>query len=205
MLQSLCVAESIADTVKGNINIWRFHNMIKSRNIFDLIYKQLPNDAVFAFTDGASRNNPGNAGAAAIVKFGKNGKWYKVLQFLGRGTNNQAEIYAIWLVLKGLYLHYSVHHYRKNLFIFTDSALVVSIFSQFRIYRKNACLIGWFYNEIKYLLQHGWDIKFYNVKGHVDIIYNNKVDKLAVEASTGTSDPIYRFGERPFYPIRPFK
>ena len=202
--EKLCIKTNIMNDMTGNVDIVKYQNLIKSKDIFDIIYKALPMNAIHAFTDGASKGNPGKAGAAAIVKFGKNGKWYELTQRLGNKTNNQAELYAIWLVLKGLYKYYANKIFDKKIFIFTDSALVVNIFSSARLYRKNAFLIEWIYRELKSLMQKGWYIKFYNVKGHVDIIYNNMVDQLAVKACFDSTQQIVSLIRRPTVPVNPF-
>ena len=203
-IDTICIKTNIMNDMKGNVDILKYHNLIKSKDIFDLIYKGLPKSAIYAFTDGASKGNPGKAGAAAILKFGKNGKWYELTQKLGHRTNNQAELYAIWLVLKGLYQFSGDKTFDKKIFVFTDSALVVNVFSSSRTYRKNNFLIEWIYREIKYLIQKGWYVKFYNVKGHVDIIYNNIVDKLAVKACFDKNPCEISLTERPILPARPF-
>ena len=199
----ICLQEHQRDVVNGNISIWKYQNMIKSKNIFDIIYGALPDTAIYAFTDGASRGNPGDAGSAAMVKFGKMGKWYKLRKYIGKRTNNQAEIYAIWLVLKGIYQYLQNHQYCKKIFIFTDSELVVNIFCSSRIYRKNSRLIAWIYNEIKFLIQNGWHLKFFNVKGHVDIHDNNIVDRLAVKASMDFNHCMGDIYKRPELPCMP--
>ena len=54
------------------------------------------------YTDGGSRDNPGPAGAGAVIQDG-NGKVLKeVSKFLGTQTNNFAEYEAIILALKEL-------------------------------------------------------------------------------------------------------
>ena len=51
------------------------------------------------FTDGASRGNPGVAGAGAII-ITEDERQIEISKFLGRKTNNQAEYKALILALK---------------------------------------------------------------------------------------------------------
>jgi ribonuclease HI len=50
-------------------------------------------------TDGASRGNPGEAGAGALIVF-PDGTEYTVSEYLGNKTNNEAEYQAIALALE---------------------------------------------------------------------------------------------------------
>lgn len=53
------------------------------------------------YCDGASRGNPGEAGAGALL-IDENGKEISLTRFLGKKTNNQAEYEALLLGLKEL-------------------------------------------------------------------------------------------------------
>ena len=64
-------------------------------------------------------------------------------------------------------------------------------------------MIAWIYNEIKFLIRNGWYLKFFNVKGHVDIQDNNVVDKLAVRASMESNHGGEDICKRPKLPCRP--
>jgi ribonuclease HI len=78
-----------------------------------------PENRLVIFIDGASRGNPGMAGAGIWVANGDGKKISEVSRFLGHKTNNQAEYWALLLGLReakrlgGLILQ-----------IFTDSELV---------------------------------------------------------------------------------
>ncbi len=56
--------------------------------------------SLFVYVDGASRGNPGPAGAAAIAIDGHERPLREVSQFLGRATNNEAEYRALLLGLR---------------------------------------------------------------------------------------------------------
>ncbi|MEX0587492.1 MAG: ribonuclease HI family protein [Patescibacteria group bacterium] len=77
---------------------------------------------LFLFTDGASRGNPGPAGAGIVLKDEKGAVLLESHQFLGRMTNNEAEYRALLFGLAkaaGLAAE-------KELVVLMDSELVVS-------------------------------------------------------------------------------
>jgi ribonuclease HI len=74
---------------------------------------------LFIHIDGASRGNPGRAGAGIWIRNGMGRTLLEMSRYLGQKTNNEAEYWALLLGLrevkrlKGKFLH-----------IFTDSELV---------------------------------------------------------------------------------
>ena len=80
----------------------------------------LPVKELTIYTDGASRGNPGEAGAGAII-YGEEGTVVKkVKKYLGTTTNNVAEYMALIIALnEALKLKGEVLH------IFSDSELMV--------------------------------------------------------------------------------
>jgi ribonuclease HI len=56
--------------------------------------------ALIIETDGASRGNPGLAGAGVIIKDGQGNRIRQIAEFLGSMTNNQAEYRALIIGLK---------------------------------------------------------------------------------------------------------
>jgi len=75
---------------------------------------------LYIYADGASRGNPGEAGAGIII-FSKNGKVIKkIKRYLGNTTNNVAEYLALIIALQeALKLKADVVH------LFSDSELIV--------------------------------------------------------------------------------
>lgn len=86
----------------------------------------------FLFTDGASRGNPGPAGAGIILKDEKGQVILEGSQFLGRMTNNEAEYRAL---LFGL-VKAAAQAPGKTLVVLMDSELVISQLNG--IYRMKA-------------------------------------------------------------------
>lgn len=77
----------------------------------------------FLFTDGASRGNPGPAGAGVVLKDEKGNILAEKSQFLGRMTNNEAEYRALLL---GLMAARAALKPEDELVVLMDSQLVVS-------------------------------------------------------------------------------
>ncbi len=71
------------------------------------------------YFDGASRGNPGRAGAGIWMTDGEGKKISEVSRYLGQKTNNQAEYWALLLGLRE-----AKRRGGTSLHIFTDSELV---------------------------------------------------------------------------------
>ncbi len=70
--------------------------------------------------DGASRGNPGPAGAGALVEFGDGREPKELCLYLGETTNNVAEYRALLLALEEASLHPA-----SSLTVHSDSELLV--------------------------------------------------------------------------------
>lgn len=141
------------------------------------------NPEVILYTDGACSGNPGPGGWGALLLW--KGKEREMTGGAPDTTNNRMEMMAVIEGLKALKkpCHVKIH---------SDSALIVNTFKK-----------GW----IKSWQQRGWKksnkkpvenrdlwekmlkvmephtIEWIKVKGHADNQLNNRVDRLAVEAS----------------------
>ncbi|MEK6532091.1 MAG: ribonuclease HI family protein [Deltaproteobacteria bacterium] len=70
--------------------------------------------------DGASRGNPGESGAGAVIKNHEGGVIKRLKKYLGTATNNEAEYQALIMALK------EVHSMRiRRISVFADSELMV--------------------------------------------------------------------------------
>lgn len=128
----------------------------------------LPLKQLYIYTDGASRGNPGEAGAGIII-FNENGKIIKkIKKYLGNTTNNVAEYLALIIALQeALKLKGGVIH------LFTDSELIVRQIKG--IYKVRDRKMRALTNEVKKLLS-----KFiqYDIIC-IDRRKNKEADKLA--------------------------
>jgi len=78
-----------------------------------------PDSRLIIYVDGASKGNPGMAGAGIWVANGEGRKILEVSRFLGHKTNNEAEYWALLLGLRE-----AKRLGGGSLQIFTDSELV---------------------------------------------------------------------------------
>jgi len=76
-------------------------------------------DRLILYFDGASRGNPGRAGAGIWMTDGEGKKVAEMSRYLGHKTNNQAEYWALLLGVRE-----AKRLGGKSLHIFTDSELV---------------------------------------------------------------------------------
>lgn len=77
-------------------------------------------DTMHVYTDGASRNNPGEAACAYIFAEPEGDVFHKDGDYLGVKTNNQAEYHAVISALEG-----AVGVHRGPITLFSDSQLIV--------------------------------------------------------------------------------
>lgn len=72
------------------------------------------------FFDGASRGNPGDAGAGALLISDEGNVVWETARYLGKKTNNEAEYTALLLLLKA-----AAERGVRELQVYGDSKLVV--------------------------------------------------------------------------------
>jgi len=75
---------------------------------------------IFCVVDGASRNNPGEAGCGVHIRDYPNGKVWKLTRYLGIATNNEAEYQGMILCLEKL-----VEIKAQDVVIYADSLNMV--------------------------------------------------------------------------------
>jgi len=137
---------------------------------------------IIMYTDGACSGNPGPGGYAAVLMYEENIK--EISGFEKDTTNNKMEMTA---VIKGLE---SIKE-PCDIEIYSDSSYVVDSVEKGWLFgwvkknwiksdKKPVKNIELWTEMLKYLKMH--NIKFIKVKGHSDNEYNNRCDKLAVEA-----------------------
>ena len=120
------------------------------------------------YTDGASRSNPGPAGAGAVLLDSRHRIVEKKHRYLGEETNNVAEYQALMLGLS-----MALQHGVKSLAIYLDSELVVKqVQGEYRVKDEN--LKGLF-RQVCSLLQR---IDKYTIQ-HIERALNKEADQLA--------------------------
>jgi len=106
------------------------------------------------FCDGASRGNPGLAGAGVAI-FCDGIELDQISKFLGKKTNNEAEYLALTLALKWIENH---KYFDKKITIYADSQLVVKQLNG--EYKVKAPKIVPLFREAKLLVNKCLNIKF---------------------------------------------
>lgn len=123
---------------------------------------------IIAYTDGASRGNPGKAGIG-IALFNEEGEMIKeISDYIGETTNNIAEYTALVVALKA-----ALEMECEEIELVLDSELIVKqIKGEYRV--KNQGLKPLYQEAVKLLDQ----FKSYSIR-HVRRENNKKADKLA--------------------------
>lgn len=127
----------------------------------------LTGEVIEAWTDGACSGNPGEAGSGIVLLFGQHR--LEIAHYLGKATNNIAELEAINIALK------KVKDKSKSMRIYTDSSYSLGVLTKGWKAKKNPELV----EEIKNRISEFKEIEFVKVKGHVGIEENEKADELA--------------------------
>ena len=125
------------------------------------------------YIDGSSKRNPGPGGAGIMIQDAATKEIIGTRGIpLGHVTNNQAEFLALKHALLELQKRNLSEHSNK---IFTDSQLVIGIFSQNWKARANLELV----TEIRDLLKEFPKLTFAYVRGHNGNQGNELADSLA--------------------------
>jgi ribonuclease HI len=127
--------------------------------------------------DGASKGNPGLAGAGAVIYKNREEIW-SAAKFVGFKTNNQAEYSALILGLQGA-LNLGINH----LSVLGDSLLVINQVNG--IYRVKSDAISNLHKEVLQLKSQFAFIEF----NHVYREYNKRADELSNIALIDTQNP----------------
>lgn len=132
--------------------------------------KKLPKNCIKIYTDGASSGNPGDSGIGILLVYGDKKK--EISQYIGKATNNIAELTAIKVALEQLK--------RDDLpvYIFSDSSYAIGVLTKGWKSKKNRELV--FY--IRKLMGGFKNLSFVKVKGHAGIKENEVADFLATSA-----------------------
>lgn len=128
--------------------------------------------AVIVYADGACSGNPGPAGLGVVVLDGEDRA--ELSEFLGRGTNNIAELTAIRRAAERLEKH------EKPIRIYTDSKYSIGVLTLGWKAKKNPELVA----GTRAALAKLCDVEIYYVPGHAGVALNERADELATSAVT---------------------
>ncbi|MDY6905881.1 MAG: ribonuclease H [Thermodesulfobacteriota bacterium] len=140
------------------------------RAIIDRVKKELPDNAILIFTDGASSGNPGPSGIGALMIYKDKEK--RISRYIGNATNNIAELTAIFEALK------AVKNPNLPVRVFTDSTYAAGVLTKGWKAKKNPELI----QKIKQTMARFPDLALIKVKGHAGVEENEVADQLATGA-----------------------
>jgi ribonuclease HI len=126
------------------------------------------------YFDGASRGNPGKAGAGIVVINDRDEIVGKICSYLGEKTNNQAEYLAVLLALDYLQAN-DIND--KTIELIGDSQLVIKqLRGEYKI--KDEKLKDLYWQIREHIVNGGFNIKFSHVKREK----NKLADEMANKA-----------------------
>lgn len=135
----------------------------------------LPENAVVCFTDGSCRGNPGPAGVGVYVQY-PDGTSHKHSKFLGKATNNIAELTALGDAID--IIAEQPNYALVPLILFTDSKYAEGVLTKNWKAKANREII----QSIKSKIRKRGNIKIVWVAGHAGILGNEEADTLANQA-----------------------
>ncbi len=129
-----------------------------------------PKDAIHVWTDGACSGNPGPAGLGVVIIDGDTER--ELSEYLGEGTNNIAELMAIYRGLE------EVKDRTRTVIVYSDSSYSIGLLTQNWKAKANTELV----TKLRALTKQFTDLRFVKVAGHAGIPLNERVDQLATGA-----------------------
>lgn len=129
-----------------------------------------PKDAIHVWTDGACSGNPGPAGIGVVIIDGDNQR--ELSEYLGEGTNNIAELMAIYRGLE------EIKDRKRSVIVYSDSSYSIGLLTQNWKAKANTQLV----EKLRALTKQFADLRFVKVAGHAGIPLNERVDQLATGA-----------------------
>lgn len=126
--------------------------------------------AVIVYADGACSGNPGPSGLGVVIV--DDAQREELSEYLGRGTNNIAELTAILRAATRLAGRQSPVR------IYTDSQYSIGVLTKGWKAKKNPELVA----AVREALRALPDVKLHYVPGHAGVDLNERADQLAREA-----------------------
>jgi len=135
---------------------------------------QASGETVHVWTDGACSGNPGPMGIGVVVVAGDRRKEHG--EYLGKGTNNIAELTAIWRGLEIAAELLAGQDFAVR--VYTDSSYAIGLLSQGWKAKANQELIA----ELREFLRGFRNLRMIKVEGHAGVPENERCDLLARQA-----------------------
>lgn len=127
-------------------------------------------EGIVVYTDGACEGNPGPAGIGVVLHYRQHTK--EISRFIGRATNNIAELTAIKAALR------EIKDPRVPVTLHTDSAYCLGVLAGNWKAKSNRTLI----EETKKEMARFARLTFVKVEGHTGVEDNEKANDLAQQA-----------------------
>ncbi len=131
---------------------------------------ETPADAIHVWTDGACTGNPGPAGLGVVII--DHGNHRELSEYLGEGTNNIAELMAIYRGLE------EVTDRARPVYVYSDSQYSIGLLTQNWKAKANQELV----TKLRTLTKTFKNLRFVKVAGHAGVALNERVDELARNA-----------------------
>lgn len=129
-----------------------------------------PVNPIHVWTDGACTGNPGPAGLGVVIVDGEQTR--ELSEYLGEGTNNIAELTAIYRGLE------TVSDRKRSVIVYSDSSYSIGLLTQNWKAKANTELV----EKLRALTKQFADLRFVKVAGHAGIPLNERTDELARQA-----------------------
>ena len=131
-------------------------------------------ETVHVWTDGACSGNPGPMGIGVVVLAGDERREHG--EYLGKGTNNIAELTAIQ---RGLELADELAPGRaRPIRVYSDSSYAIGLLTQGWKAKANQALVA----DLRQLLRGYHSLRMVKVEGHAGVPENERCDLLARQA-----------------------
>ena len=130
----------------------------------------IPPNTIVVYTDGGASPNPGPAGSGILLMYGEHS--LEIWQYLGKSTNNIAELTAILVALQ------NIKNKTLPILLYTDSNYAIGVLSGSMKATKNLDLIA----QVKDEMAKCTNLQLLKVKAHVGIQHNEHVDRLVALA-----------------------
>jgi ribonuclease HI len=127
-------------------------------------------EIIDAYTDGACSGNPGPAGSGVVIENADGRRELSV--YLGRATNNVAELTAVQCALD------AIGPTDQRVRVYTDSRYTIGVLSEGWTAKANQALIA----QIKQALRAFPNLQLFYVAGHSGHPQNERADELARQA-----------------------
>jgi len=144
---------------------------VESRDANEVDVPALAGLEIQAWTDGAASGNPGPAGAGVVLLFKEHRKEGSI--YLGETTNNVAELTAVKEALQW------IRQRELPVRVCTDSTYVIGVLTGAMKAKANLELVA----QIRAEMRGFQDLHFIKVDAHCGVLWNERADALAREAS----------------------